>query len=265
MQVHRVTTLRWLRPELLAALGSLRELLLSAPLAGGELQQAQDRFQEVRGVLALVEAHPGELLAEEGSALLRWLIDSGGDAGDDARYLLLRVVTVLEGHLQASATDGAEAVLPLLNDLRTLRGERLFCESYLNAADFSMPPADTEPVTRGSETPPPEAVPAYVRRLRSHYQRGLVQWLRRPETGEGLELMAMATGHLQDICADHPFAGLYRLATAFLEALRSRNAQVSISVRSLLTQVDQEIRHLAERGLDGMAQSAPQGLTKGLA
>ncbi len=264
MEVHRATALRWLRPPLQAALVSARELLFAVPPGRRELEQACAVMQELRGALTVAEQHLAALLAEEGAALLRWVLAGEGDAGDEVRYLLLRLTSTLEWQLEAPAAHGAGPLVPLLDDLRTARGARLYCESHLYPADHAASKAEMKAAAETPGPPPSEGMLSQVRRLRSHYQRGLAQWLRRPETGEGLELMATATGRLEAVCGDYPLAALFRYATALAEALRCRDVGVSISVRSLLTQVDQVIRGLAELGPDALAEPAPESLTKGL-
>ncbi len=103
-------------------------------------------------MLRVLEIYGAALLAEEMEQVTRYLISSHGERKNQAEALdaLMRAMVQLPGYLErvlAGGRDLALVLLPLLNDLRAVRGSPLLSEGTLlllnlksdqpGAADFA--------------------------------------------------------------------------------------------------------------------------------
>src|SRR5882724_9678003 len=93
-------------------------------------------LHEVHGVLRLVEVYGAALLAEEMEHVTRYLIDSAQDNRNQPESLdaLMRAMVQLPAYLErvlGGGRDLALVLLPLLNDLRAVRGNALLSEGTL--------------------------------------------------------------------------------------------------------------------------------------
>src|SRR5690606_28135212 len=153
-------------------------------------------------------------------------------------------------------------VLPLLNDLRAARGENLLSETSLFSPDLSgRQPAlshDSLDKLRTAE------LPALLRKLRQMLQMALVGIIRNQDLATNLGYMARVFARLETLCKDAPLGSLWQIASGMVEGLANGSVVNGASVRTLLRQVDKELKRLLEQGADGINQAAPDDLAKNL-
>ena len=100
------------------------------------LERCRHELHQVQGVLRLLEIYGAALLAEEMEQVARYLISLGAERKnqDEALDALMRAMVQLPGYLErvlAGGRDLALVLLPLLNDLRAVRGSALLSEGTL--------------------------------------------------------------------------------------------------------------------------------------
>src|ERR1044071_4727159 len=134
------------------------------------LQRCVTDLHQVQGVLRLLEIFGAALLAEEMEQVTQYLLTPASQKNQaETLDALMRAMVQLPSYVErvlAGGRDLALVLLPLLNDLRAVRG--------------SPAPAAGEPQL---------TVAQWARRLRTRFQLGLVGWIRGERPGQNLEIL----------------------------------------------------------------------------
>jgi len=156
--------------------------------------------------------------------------------------------------VQSARRDLPLVVLPLINDLRSARGESLLAETSL----FSPPLPELAPL--GDEAlaalEPPD-LPNVLRKLRQMLQMALVGLLREQDDQTHLGYLAKVFSRLEALSGDAPLSPLWQIASALVEGMREGVIANSPALRSLFKDADQELKRLLEQGLQGLNQLGP--------
>lgn len=148
---HDYVALEWVKGEIAETLKLAREGLdtFAADPQGVEgIAQCLDCLHQVHGSLQIVEFYGAALLAEEMEQLALAVSQGRVEGQDEATRWLAKAMLQLPEYLeqvQSARRDLPLAVLPLVNELRSARGEALLVEtSLLNARlyDLSEPLAE---------------------------------------------------------------------------------------------------------------------------
>ena len=136
-------------------------------------------------MLRLLEIYGAALLAEEMEHVAQYLMATHTERKSQAESLdaLMRAMVQLPSYLErvlAGGRDLALVLLPLLNDLRAVRGSSLLSEGTLLVLNLRSD-QQAQPVA-GSPDEPPMTVEQWARRLRARYQVGLIGWIRGERT-----------------------------------------------------------------------------------
>ncbi len=211
-------------------------------------------------MLRLLEIYKRRGMAEEMEQVARYLIGLGTERKnqDEALDALMRSMVQLPGYLErvlAGGRDLALVLLPLLNDLRAVRGSALLSEGTLLLlnlkSDRQAQPAAPAPGE------PPLSVGQWARRLRARFQTGLIGWIRGERIEQNLEIMAAVATRLEQVAATQPVFQLWWVVGALIEALRENGVEGSISVKRLLGLADREMKRLFDQGEARYAQHPP--------
>src|SRR5579862_3950557 len=227
---------------------------------------AQDLHQ-VQGVLRVLEIYGAALLAEEMEHVAQYLIATVNERKGQAESLdaLMRAMVQLPSYLErvlAGGRDLALVLLPLLNDLRAVRGHALLSEGTLLLLNLkSDKQAQPQPATAG-ETP--MTVEQWARRLRARYQQGLIGWIRGERPEQNLEVLAAVSHKLEQIATRQPVFQLWWVIGAVVEALQHNGLEGGQSVKRLLGLADREMRRLYDEGEARYAQNPPIELLNNL-
>ena len=222
------------------------------------LEKCAQDLHQVQGVLRLLEIYGAALLAEEMEHVTQYLIATHSERKSQAESLdaLMRAMVQLPGYLErvlAGGRDLALVLLPLLNDLRAVRGSSLLSEGtllVLNLKSDQQPqPADAVPGEA------PMTVEQWARRLRARYQVGLIGWIRGERIEQNLETLANVAKKLEQIATRQPVFQLWWVIGAVIESLQQHGLESGQSVKRLLGLGDREIRRLYEQGDARYAQS----------
>ncbi len=223
-------------------------------------------IHQVHGTLQMVEFFGAALVAREMAQLADAL--SKGEIHDshvdDALLVLKNGIEQLPVYLERvkeSKHGLPSTLLPVLNDLRAVRGDSLLSETVLFSPDMgAAEPAGQagELMLKGSE------LTEVAHKLRQMFQISLLGLIRGRDVRKNLTYLAKVCARLAKMSSGRPSQSLWRACIAILEGLLNGSIDSSISVKILLRQVDQQIKRLISSGEEVLEQPAPEDLLKNL-
>ncbi len=220
-------------------------------------------IHQVYGTLKMVEFAGAALLTGEMEEVVQALLSNTINEAqrEDALHALKAALARLPGYLQqllAQRRDAPAVLLPILNDLRAVRGEALLSESAVFAPTLPSATASVEPVAAGSD------LPEIAKKLRQMYQMALLNYLRNHEPRENLNYLAKVCARLAKLAAGQPSGSLWKICIALFEGLLNRSIHPTAAVKALLRQVDGQLKLLTEQGTAALTAEAPATLLKNL-
>ncbi|HAW24433.1 MAG TPA: hybrid sensor histidine kinase/response regulator, partial [Pseudomonas sp.] len=265
---HDYVALEWVKGEIAETLKQARQALeafVENPQDSTRMRFCLTYVHQVHGTLQMVEFYGAALLAEEMEQLARALLDESVASQTEALEVLMQAILQMPVYLdriQSARRDLPMVVLPLLNDLRAARGEKLLSETSLFSPDMSVrAPALSGEFLAQRQT---EDLPTLLRKLRQMLQVALVGVIRNQDLSTNLSYMARVFARLEMLCKDAPLGALWQIASGVVEGLASGAVANGTTVRNLLRQVDRELKRLVAEGAEGINQAAPDELTKNL-
>ena len=263
-------TLHIVAKELSATLNDARaslEAYAERPDQRALLERSADQLHSAHGVLRLVEVYGAALLAEEMEHVTRYLLSSGNDQKRqvDGLDALMRAMVQLPTYLERVLSGGRDlalVLLPLLNDLRSVRGSPLLSEGTLLLLNLkSDQNAAPQSLTKGEQS---ISVAQWARRLRPRFQIGLLGYIRGERTVQNLEILAKVTEKLEQVATTQPVFQLWWVTGAILEAVRANGLEGSATLKRLLGQADRQIKALYELGEARYCEDPPIDLLNNL-
>ncbi|MBV8308706.1 MAG: Hpt domain-containing protein, partial [Gammaproteobacteria bacterium] len=251
----------------LAAARAALESYVEQPDNDAFLEQCAQDLHQVQGVLRMLEIYGAALLAEEMEHVAQYLLATHSERKSQAESLdaLMRAMVQLPSYLErvlAGGRDLALVLLPLLNDLRAVRGHALLSEGTLLLLNLKSD-KQAQPMAAGGAEPP-LTVEQWARRLRARYQSGLIGWIRGERIEQNLEVLGAVARKLEQIATRQPVFQLWWVVGAVIEALQENGLESGQSVKRLLGLADREIRRLYEQGEARYAQAPPVELLNNL-
>src|SRR6202043_223596 len=222
------------------------------------LERCTQELHQVQGVLRVLEIYGAALLAEEMEQVASYLLATASERKSQAESLdaLMRAMVQLPSYLErvlAGGRDLALVLLPLLNDLRAVRGSSLLSEGTLLLLNLkSDKQAEPLPAGPGED---PLSVEQWGRRLRTRFQVGLIGWIRGERIAQNLEILAAVSSKIEQIATHQPVFQLWWVVGAVIEALQEGALEGGVSIKRLLGLADREIKRLYEEGESRYAQS----------
>ncbi len=263
-------TLELVGREINATVGEARaavETFVEQPDNVSLLERVTADMHQVQGVLRLLEIYGAALLAEEMEQVTRYLVATSAEHKNQAEALdaLLRAMVQLPGYLErviAGGRDLALVLLPLLNDLRAVRGSPLLSEGTLLLLNLKSDRQATPVAPAPGEQP--LTIEQWARRLRARFQVGLIGWIRGERIDQNLEILAAVAHKLEQVATRQPVFQLWWVTGALIEALRERGLEGGVSIKRLLGLADREVKRLYEEGEARYCQSPPVELLNNL-
>jgi len=243
------------------------ETYLEQPDNVSLLERCKLELHQVHGVLRVLEIYGAALLAEEMEHVAGYLLATVTERKGQAESLdaLLRAMVQLPGYLErvlAGGRDLALVLLPLLNDLRAVRGSALLSEGTLLVLNLKSD-KQAQPAAVSADEPALN-IEQWGRRLRARFQMGLIGWIRGERIEQNLETLASVSQKLEQTATRQPVFQLWWVVGAVIEALRENGLEGGVSVKRLLGLADREIRRLYELGEARYCQSPPVELLNNL-
>lgn len=264
---HDYVALEWVKGEIAETLKHARQALdvfVARPHDPASMDVCLEFIHQVHGSLQMIEFYGAALFAEEIEQLALALKQGHVVQETEAIQLLDQAMTQLPIYLDrahSARRDLPLVVLPLLNDLRSARGESLLSETSLFSPQLlSIPALDDQTLAERDSS----ELPAKLRKLRQTLQTALVGLLREQDVQTQLGYMTKVFARLEALCKDAPLEPLWRIASALVETMASGNFTNGPALRSLFKDADKELKRLLEQGIAGINQPAPDELLKSL-
>ncbi|MEE8464773.1 MAG: hypothetical protein V3S53_08305, partial [Gammaproteobacteria bacterium] len=219
------------------------------------LQQAAEHLHVVQGVLRLVEIYGAALLAEEMENVIVYLLESrrGEKTQTDALEALSRSIVQLPVYLDRVINGGRDIaliLLPLLNDLRSVRGRPLLSEGTLLLLNLS---ADRQPAASPDKKRIDKQLD--IREVAAHqrprFQNSLLGWIRGSDPEKELDILSEIAESLELAASNREVEQLWWVVGGIIEALSEQGLETSVSLKRLLGQADRQIKRLVDIGEAG--------------
>ena len=264
-QVVDFSTLSWVKKELDETLKEARQSLeayVENPEDEAQLGFLTAYLHQVHGTLQMVELYGASLLTEEMEHVTKAMAGDTIARRDDACEILMRAILLLPDYLERLVSGGRDiplVLLPVLNDLRAVRGENLLSENVLFSPDVNveLPLSVTDRRHEGDFR-------KLAGELRHRFQLGLLGWFRGVNTGESLACLADVLERLIDISSNDHVARLWWVAAGLAEALREGALETSVAIKRLMGQVDRQIKYVTDHGEHVLTETVSEGLFKNL-
>ena len=230
------------------------------------MQRCVSDLHQVQGVLRLLEIFGAALLAEEMEQVTHYLLTPAAQKNQaETLDALMRAMVQLPSYVErvlAGGRDLALVLLPLLNDLRAVRGSPLLSEGTLLLLNLKSD-QQASPVAPVAGDPA-LTVAQWARRLRTRFQLGLVGWIRGERPEQNLEILETVAHQLEQVATRQSVFQLWWVVGAVIEALREGGLETGVSVKRLLGLADREILQLYTQGEGRYSQNPPVELLNNL-
>lgn len=263
---HDYVALEWVKGDIAETLKQARSALdaFVETSDSDAISECLAGIHQVHGALQIVEFYGAALLAEEIEALALALQADRVSQRDESIRLLQQALNQLPLYLDrvhSARRDLPLVVLPLLNDLRSARGESLLSETSLFSPQLlTIAPLPDEALAQ-------RAVPDLKEQLRQWHQllqQALAGLLREDHGPSNLEDMARVFARLEALCQGAPLLPLWQVTSALVEGMLTGVIANSPALRSLLKASDKQLKRLLAQGIGGINQPAPDELLKSL-
>lgn len=251
---HDYVALEWVKGEIAETLKQARSAL-DAYVEDGTSEaigQCLECIHQVHGSLLMVEFYGAALFAEEMEQLALALQGARVSQHDEGIRLLQQGLGQLPLYLDrvhSARRDLPLVVLPLLNDLRSVRGESLLSETSLFSPQLLViPPLPEEALAQRT----PQDFPGLLRQWRQMLQQALVGLLREDHGPSNLEDMARVFARLEALCHGAPLLPLWQVTSALVEGMLIGVVANSPALRSLLKASDKQLKRLLHHGISGI-------------
>jgi chemosensory pili system protein ChpA (sensor histidine kinase/response regulator) len=242
------STLIWVKKELDETLNRAQaaiEEYVENPEDENQLQFCATYLHQVQGTLKMVELYGAAMVAEEMEQVAKKILEKEVDSEKDAFEVLMRGIILLPDYLeriQLGYKDIPMVLLPLVNDLRTVKGDQLLSESALFNPDLSLglPSSNLSSSFKLSQN----QLSQVVKKIRSNYQICLLNWLKEKDVKDNLKKIQIIVDKLKTVITPTDEKQLFWVAGGLFEALISGGLEKSVTVKQLAARLDQAIRML---------------------
>ena len=258
-----LTTLNLVHDELVATIEQAASKLeqFVADMNNGELLQAcVDGMQQISGTLALLQLHGADLLAKELLALSTSITVNDADI-EKRLSILTSAFFILPRYLEYTIQTRRGMpilLLPTINEIREVRGERPVPESYFFEADVSK----NRPAPVQASAVLGEDLTALIRRLRHMYQVGMLSVFQGKLVKPSLGMMHRGMQRLSAITGNRPLGTLWWVADTALECMASEQMEITKPRKMLFGAIDREIKKFQQGGPKVLDHEPPKALIK---
>ncbi len=262
------TTLTWVKGELDETLKQARQALeafVEDPSDASQMRFCATYLHQVQGTLRMVELYGAAMVTEEMERLAGALLDGAVTNRDEAYGVLMRGIMQLPDYLerlQAGHKDIPIVLLPLLNELREVRGEKSLTEASLFTPNLAR---GADGAIAGPAQPlPDEELRRKAGLLRGKFQIALLKWFKGENVDANLAALTDAGDELARIVWQQDARTLFWVTAGVLEALRANAFEPSQQLKQTIGKVEREIKRLADGGEAAFKTDPPRELTHNL-
>lgn len=260
--------LDWVTQEIDETLAHAREALeawANDPNDNSKIRFCLAHIHQVHGSLQMVEFYGAALLAEELELLAQALCDERVQFVAEAQEALMRGILQLPVYLdriKSKRRDQPAVLLPLLNDLRSVRGENLLSESRLFNPDLS--PAQKITQARIEANLEQSQFLAVQTKLQQMYQYAAAAIIRGVKTKENIHYLHKVLARQYKLTTGSPNQALWEVSLALVEALAEQGLELSASIKLLLRQLNRQLKILLRHGVKALDVPCEQELLRNL-
>lgn len=226
------------------------------------LRNAIVRFQELKGVFKLIELPAPSMLCAELEDLSAHLLGTQPIDADQKLGILSGVIMVLSHYLEyvhVKQKDLPSLLIPAINEVREALHKAKYPDSHFFNADVSTPRNDAASgkdnlIELGNQ----------ARRLRHMYEVGLLGALKDQNLPTSFKLMDRALDRIDTLGGNVKFGKLWWLARGALAGLYAGDVELTNPRKSILGQVDRQIKLLVFQGTAVLSKEPPSALLKEL-
>ncbi|GGJ02540.1 hypothetical protein GCM10009083_19270 [Halopseudomonas pertucinogena] len=246
---HDYVALDWVKGEISETLNQARQALeayVENPGDTTRLRFCLTYIHQVHGTLQMVEFYGAALLAEEMEKLAQALMHGSCSRQSEALEVLMQAILQMPAYLdrvQSARRDMPLLLLPLLNDMRTARGENLLTETAV--FNPRLKTGEPQPQQPGVDFAS-EGVLLQLRKLRQAMQITHAAIIRGQDVERNSHQMARVFDRLQQLCTGTRFAELWAVFAGVAEGLGHGSIENGAAIRQLLRLGDRELRDLLE-------------------
>lgn len=258
------STLTWVKSELDETLNRAKDALMAyidEPEDSNQLQFCITYLHQIQGTLKMVELYGAAMVAEEMEAVAKALLDEKIEDKDPAFDVLLRSILQLPDYLERielGHKDVPIVLLPLVNDLRAVRSQRLLSESALFNPDLNL--GVPEHIQQQDIALHGNQLKTALMKLRSAYQMALLKWIKNDQNDKVIKQMQQILSKLRMVLPQTDYKQLFWVYSGLLEGLSDGRVKDSIAIKSLAAKVDLFIKDLTNK--DSQTKSTGHALTR---
>lgn len=260
--------LDWLIHEIGETLKEARQALeayVENPKDSVRIRFCLTHIHQVHGSLQMVEFFGAAMLAEEMEKLTQAMIQGSVANAAEAQEVLMRAILQFPVYLdqvKATRKDNPLVVLPLLNDLRAVRGESLLTDTKLFVPNLA--PAKKVVGLRSAAAHDNVQFQSVALKLRQMYQYAAAGYIRSVNSDENLAYLQKVFNRLHKLTQGTARHALWDICLALAEALEIDALEMSVAIKNLLRQLDKEIKVLAVHGTKALNSYTNDELIKNL-
>jgi len=260
-----ISTLAWVKGEIDETLKQARialEAYVEDPDEEAQLQSCIEYIHQVSGTLKMVELLGAALFAEEVEKFAVALQQSEIEDTEQGYELLMRAILQLPDYLESlleGKSDNPVALLPLLNELRQLRGDQA-----IDSTQFFRPNLAVKPPTPKQRPAEGVTSQAAAKKLHRFYLAALAKLLKGNDVPANLKTVATVIEKLNAVAESDNWRRLLWVSSAFIEALRDNSLELNRETKPLLGKMEQQIKQVAAKGEDDLVVDTAAKLLQGM-
>ena len=262
-----INTLNWVKSEIDETMKQARtslEYYIEDQDDESQLLFCINYLHQVYGTLQMVELYGASLLAEELELLANAIHDNKVKNKNEAFEVLIRGCMQLPDYLeklQSGQKDTPIVLLPLFNDMRAARSEALLSETALFNPDLEIEVPAIEKQADGGIIKP---IVELAKEKRHQFHLGLLGWFRNKNEDKSLSAISSVLQDLRNAAEEQNTSRMLWVADGLIDSLKDSGIETSIAVKSLVGQVDRNIKQIIDNGEVALAIEPPNELLKNL-
>jgi chemosensory pili system protein ChpA (sensor histidine kinase/response regulator) len=260
-----ISTLAWVKGEIDETLKQARlalETYVEDTDDQSQLEFCISYVHQVFGTLQMVELLGAALFAEEVEKFAVAVRDGRIEDRNQGFDLLMRAILQLPDYLDsllAGKQDNPISLLPLLNEMRGLRGEQ-----GLNKEHYFRPNLSVDAPAQDVPAAANVSLQRLANKVHPYLLPALAKLIKDTDQGASLKTVATVIEKLLLAASGANWRRLLWVASAFVEALRDGSLELSRETKPLLGKIEQQVRALAASGEAGLDIEAVKKLLKSM-
>ncbi len=244
------STLTWVKSELDETLNRAKEALKAYVEDSEDINQLQfcvTYLHQVQGTLKMVELYGAAMVAEEMEGVAKDLIEDNIRDKDSAYDTLMQSILRLPDYLERielGHKDVPIVLLPLVNDLRAVRSQKLLSESALFNPNLTLGVPDR--LMEGDFSMSGAQLKAALKKVRTVYQVSLLNWIKQINGDKALSNIQVLVTKLQTLVSALHLKQLFWVYSAVIEGMRAKTIEDSVAAKQVAGEVDMLLRDLSE-------------------